>query len=191
MKVEIIYPPVEKRRFQRRRLLDIVRWPMIGAALICPAVNLAVGGKAWSLVVLMALYMLWSLVLCPDLVEYNRISQFIKLVVCSCLLMGLIDVFLAPGWAMTVVPIVCFGGLAAAGILLFTDLERQKQNMQPLLLMIFIGLAGSAAGLAFWQGENRWALIVLGACAAGLLAVCIVVLGRDFVRELKKRFHTQ
>ena len=139
----------------------------------------------------MALYMLWTLVLSPDLVEYNRISQFIKTIVCTCILLTLIDVFLAPGWAIEVVPIVCFTGLAVAGILFFTDLERQKQNMLPMLLLILFAIAGSVIGLSLWHEESRWALAVMGVFAVCLLFACMVSLGSEFLRELKRRFHTK
>ena len=147
MKINIIYPPVEKRRLQYKKILNIVRWPVIFAAYICPIINILTGGKAWSIIVLMSLYMAWTLVISPDLVEYNRISQTIKLIVCSCILLTLIDVFIKPGWAIEVVPIVCFCGLVVSGILFFTDIERQKQNMLPMLLLIFFSIAGSVIGL--------------------------------------------
>lgn len=189
MKIKVTYPPVAKRKLQRRKFLNIVRWPMLFAALICPVMNIVTGGKAWSLIVLMSLYMVWTLVLSPDLVEYNRISQFIKLVTCACVLLALIDVFLAPGWAIEVVPIVCFCGLAVSGVLFFTDLERQRQNMLPMLLLIFLALIGSALGLCLWHEESNWALAVMGTFALALLAACAVTLGNDFVRELRRRFH--
>ncbi|WP_425755342.1 DUF6320 domain-containing protein [Ihubacter sp. rT4E-8] len=191
MKLDITYPTVERRRLQRKKLLHIVRWPVLFAALICPVVNLVTGGAAWSIIVLMVLYMLWTLVLSPDLVEYNRISQFIKTIVCTCILLTLIDVFLAPGWAIEVVPIVCFTGLAVAGILFFTDLERQKQNMLPMLLLILFAIAGSVIGLSLWHEESRWALAVMGVFAICLLFACMISLGSEFLRELKRRFHTK
>ena len=191
MKLDITYPTVERRRLQRKKFLHIVRWPVLFAALICPVVNLVTGGAAWSIIVLMALYMLWTLVLSPDLVEYNRISQFIKTIVCTCILLTLIDIFRAPGWGLAVVPIVCFPGLAVAGILFFTDLERQKQNMLPMLLLILFAIAGSVIGLSLWHEESRWALAVMGVFAICLLFACMVSLGSEFLRELKRRFHTK
>lgn len=189
MKIKITYPPVEKHKMQRKKFLSIIRWPVMFAAYICPILNLVIGGKAWSLIVLMSLYMLWSLVLSPDLVEYNRISQFIKLIVYSSILLVLIDAFLAPGWAIEVVPIVCFGGLIVSGVLFFTDMRRQKQNMMPMLFLIFFAILGSIIGLSVWHEESRWALAVMGALAVALLIACILLLGRDFLRELHRRFH--
>ena len=191
MKLKITYPQPERRRLRRRRLLEILRWPFLFAALVCPALNLVTGGSAWSIVVLISLYTVWTLVLSPDLVEYNRISQFIKLIVCCCALLISVDLFLAPGWAVEVVPIVCFGALAVSAVLFFTDLERQKQNMLPLLMLIFFAIAGSAAGLALWREESRWALAVMGVTAVTLLATCAVTLGSEFLRELRRRFHTR
>lgn len=189
MNVKITYPIISKRKVQRNRYLEIVRWPMLAAAIASVLVNWATGGKAWSLIVLMSLYMVWTLVLSPDLVEYNRISQFIKLITCTCILLTLIDVFLISGWAVIVVPIVGFGGLIVAGILFLTDLERQKQNMRPMLELIFLCLIGSIVGLQVWHGRGRWTMIVMGATALVLLIVSIIVLGEDFPRELKRRFH--
>lgn len=191
MKVEITYPPVSRRKFQRKKLLEIVRWPCLAAAVACPAVNLITGGRAWSVVALMALYMLWTLVLSPSLVEYNRISQVIRLIACSCILLGLIDWLLAPGWVLTVIPIVCFGGLAVAGTLFYTDLERQKRNMGPMLFLILASIAGSALGLTLWREAWRWTLWVMGALAVALLIACAATLGSDFRRELKRRFHVK
>lgn len=191
MKVEIVYPPRKKKEFQRRQLLRIARWPVWLAAYGCPIVNLCTGGKAWSVVVLMSLYILWTMVLSPDLVEYNRISQLIKLITDVCILLVLIDRLLAPGWAVTVVPMVCFGGILLSGILFFTDMDRQKQNMLPMLMLIVEALFASVVCLSIWQDIHQWPIVALGATALALLVTCIVVLGADFKRELKRRFHTR
>ncbi len=191
MDVKITYPAVARKKLRRIHFLAFARWPVLIAGIICPVVNLVTGGKAWSVIVWMSLYMVWTLLLSPDLVEYNRISQFIKLITCTCVLLTLIDVFLVSGWAVEVVPIVSYCGLIISGVLFFTDLERQKQNMRPMLVLILLSLIGSAVGLSLWQEESRWALAVMGAIALILLIICAAVLGPDFLRELKHRFHTK
>ncbi len=191
MQINIKYPPVEKRKFQRRKLINIVKWPMLFTAFLCPMLNFLIGGKAWSLVVLMALYMVWSLGISTDIVEYNRISQVIKTITCSCVMLIIIDVFLISGWAIEVVPIVCFCGLVVVAILLFTDIERQKQNMMPFILLMIICIVCSIVGLSIWHDENRWALAVMGLTAIFLFAACIITLGKDFLREIKRRFHVR
>lgn len=189
MKVELVYPSRRRKAFQRKRLLGIVRWPFLFVAYFCPIANICIGGKAWSVIVLMSLYMIWSMALATDLVEYNRISQLIKLLTDSCILMILIDRLLAPGWAVSVVPMVCFGGLVVSGILFFTDLRRQKQNMLPLLTLTIEALIASVVFLSVWQDMSQWPYIVMGAVALALLIACVSVLGSDFKRELKRRFH--
>ncbi len=191
MKLKITYPPVEKRKLQRRHFLRIIRWPVLFAVVMSPVVNYIIGGKAWSLIVLMSIYMAWSLVLSPDLVEYNRISQSIKLISFSCSLLAMIDFFLSPGWAIDVVPIVCFGGLVITGILFFTDLDRQKQNMLPMLFLIVIAILGSIVGVSIWRENSGWPLIIMGATAGLLLLACIITPRGEFLRELKKRFHVK
>lgn len=189
MKIKLTYPPVEKKRLQRSRLLTILRWPVMAAVILCPLIDWETGAQGWSLVVLMSLYTAWTMVLSPDLVEYNRISQTIKLIVCVCILLFLIDFFLAPGWAVTVVPLVCSGGLVVSGVLFYTDLNKQKQNMLPMLLLLAIALPGALIGLQFWYGKGRWALWVLLGCAVVLLSALVITMGRGFTRELKMRFH--
>ena len=82
MEIKITYPYIEKNSLIRRRLLEAIEWLVLLAAFVCPIINIAVGGKAWSIIVLMSLYMIHSLILSPDLVEYNRMSQVIKFVIC-------------------------------------------------------------------------------------------------------------
>lgn len=162
MKIKITYPKVAKSKLERKKLIAITKWPIIIAIVTCPIVNIAVGGKAWSLVVLWSIYMLWTLVISPDLVEYNRISQFVKLITLTSILLTIIDLCLAPGWAIEVVSILNFSALFVVGVLFFTDLERQKQNMMPLLFIIFYSIVTSVVGLSLYHTEDNWALAVRG-----------------------------
>ena len=77
MEVKVTYPHVERRKKGRRKMLQILKWPFIVGALASIIVNICVGGKAWSAIVVAGEIALWKLVFALDLVEYNRISQFI------------------------------------------------------------------------------------------------------------------
>lgn len=191
MKVKITYPHLSKGKLRLVEWSYMIRWPFLFVAYLCPIINLVVGGKAWSVVVLWALLILWTLIFSPSLVEYNRISQFTKTVAYSAILLILIDVLLAPGWALEIVTIVFFAGLVVTGILFFTDLEKQKQNMMPMLWMIFISLLGVIASYVFWLKESGWEVIVMGSVAVALLFSSIFVLRIGFIDELKKRFHSK
>jgi Na+/H+-translocating membrane pyrophosphatase len=191
MQIKIVYPKTSKEAMQRNRMLKLIKWPFLLAAYLCPTLNLYFGGSAWSVIVLWALWMLWSLLLSPDLVEYNRISQTVKFIEYCCILMILIDVLLSQGWAADVVYIVCFSSLILTAILFFTDLNKQKQNMLPMLLLMAVSIAASIIGLTLWKGKIMWPALLAGLLAVALALACFSVLGKDFLVEFKKRFHTE
>ncbi len=188
MKIKITYPKVSPKIIKHQRLINFMKWPLLIAVVICPIINLINGGKAWSLVVLMSLYMAWDLVISRDLVEYNRISQFVKLITLTSLLLITIDVFLAPGWALEAVPILIFSGLIVTSVLFFTDIERQKQNIFPFLFLILLSIFSSIVGLSFYHEKDSWPLTVMGAVALFLLITLSITLKENIINELKKGF---
>lgn len=188
MKIKITYPKVSPKIIKHQRLINFMKWPLLIAVVICPIINLITGGKAWSLVVLMSIYMVWDLVISRDLVEYNRISQFVKLITLTSLLLITIDVFLAPGWALEAVPILIFSGLIVTSVLFFTDIEKQKQNIFPFLFLILLSIFSSIIGLSFYHEKDSWPLTVMGAVALFLLITLSITLKENIINELKKGF---
>lgn len=188
MKIKITYPKVSPKIIKHQRLINVMKWPLLIAVVICPIINLITGGKAWSLVVLMSIYMAWDLVISRDLVEYNRISQFVKLITLTSLLLITIDVFLAPGWALEAVPILIFSGLIVTSVLFFTDIERQKQNIFPFLFLILLSIFSSIIGLSFYHEKDSWPLAVMGVVALFLLITLTITLKENIINELKKGF---
>lgn len=188
MKIKITYPKVSPKIIKHQRLINFMKWPLLIAVVICPIINLITGGKAWSLVVLMSIYMAWDLVISRDLVEYNRISQFVKLITLTSLLLITIDVFLVPGWALEAVPILIFSGLIVTSVLFFTDIERQKQNIFPFLFLILLSIFSSVIGLSFYHEKDSWPLTVMGVVALFLLITLSITLKENIINELKKGF---
>lgn len=190
MHVKNTYPKVTKVSRDRKRMLNIVRWPFLGISVAAPIVNLCIGGPLWCIIVILTLLIVWKMVLSPDLVEFNRISQSIKATVWSSILIAAIDLlFVNNRFAMFVIPIVCFVGLASCIVLFFTNLETQKHNMLPLINFIFVSIIGSAIALHFYNGIENWPLIVLFCLSVLFLLSLIIVLGQDFKIEMKRRFH--
>lgn len=189
MKVKNIYPPEVKKTFQRRKMLNVLRWPYYLILIACPVVNFLVGGPYWFIVADVSVFALWDMIFNLDLIEYNRISQFIKGVTYTLIVLTLIDVTLAPGWAVTVVPIVCFGGLLISAILFYTDFERQKHNLMPLLLLTVAAIIASIICLSAFEETRNWEIIVMGVVSFCLLVALIITLGSEFIKELKRRFH--
>ena len=170
-------------------MLQILKWPFIVGALASIIVNICVGGKAWSAIVVAGEIALWKLVFALDLVEYNRISQFIKATIYSCVILALIHFLIVPFWALGIISILFYAALIVSGILFLTDIKRQKQNMLPMFYLIVIALIWSMVGLFSALEVMSWPLIVLGGVTLLLLAVIIITLRGDFIRELKCRFH--
>lgn len=197
MNINITYPELSKKRATREKLIRILRLPFVLVAFACPIVNIAVGGPAWSVVSLFGLYMIWNLAVAIDLIEYNRTSQFIKFITYSIIMLILIDTLLTPDspWGTTVIPIVTFSALVVAAVLFFTDFERQRHNLMPLLIIDILGLL-AAVGMIIYIVESAvdmalWPYIVMGSVSFALLVSLAFTLKGGFIAELKRRFHAK
>ena len=189
MHVKNTYPSKTQKYGGRKSVLTIFRWPFIVLAVASLIVNIIVGSPYWCVVGIFSLYSIWSLFISPDLVEYNRISQSVKGLTHACILLALIDIFLAHGFALFVVPIVGFGGLTICIVLFYSNIKTQKHNLLPLINFVFIAIIGSAVTLIFHHSENEWPLIVLLCLSVVFLITLAIVLRKDFGREFQKRFH--
>jgi hypothetical protein len=197
MNINITYPELSKKRATREKLIRILRLPFVLSAFACPIVNIAVGGPAWSVVSLFGLYMIWNLAVAIDLIEYNRTSQFIKFITYSIIMLILIDTLLTPDypWGAIVIPIVTFSGLVVAAVLFFTDFERQRHNLMPLLIIDILCLL-AAAGMIIYIVEYAvdmalWPYIVMGSVSLALLISFAFTLKGGLIAELKRRFHAK
>ena len=189
MKVKCTYPQEVKKTFKRLKTINILKWPFLLAFIACPIINLSLGGPAWSVVADFGIYMIWSMVINVDVIEFNRITQMIKGIIKCIVMLALIDVLLAPGWVGLVAPIVCFGGLIISAILFYTDFDRQKHNLMPLLLLCVVSCVASIVCFNVFQETHNWAVIVMGAVAFVLLIVLLITLGSEFFKEFERRFH--
>lgn len=190
MQIKITYPKPQKKKSHRGLVIEIRRNLFLLAAVLCAAINIWAGGKAWSVIVIWALYMAWSLLVHPDMIEYNRISQFTKAIVQSCIMLVLIDVFITSGWAANVVSIICFGSLIAVCLLLYTDFERQRHNLLPIILFSILSLIVTAVLVIISKGKVSWQVLVTFVLSFAVLAVCVKTMGWNIKSELKKMFHT-
>lgn len=186
MNIKITYASA-KKGFDRKQMLKIWRWPFLAAA-ICPViVNLCVGGKAWSVISLWGVYMLWSNVFALNIVGYNRIRQSVKVTIQTGILLLLIEWLLAPIWADFVLPIVGFGALTLAATLFFSDLRRQKANVMPMLVFAVVLMVISAL-LGWLHSGWIWPVIVMAAVSFSLILACAAIRGRALLRDFEKYF---
>ena len=189
MQINISYPKPQKSKSHRSIIIGIVKSSFLLTAFLCSVINLWSGGKAWSIIVIWSLYMAWTLFVSPDMIEYNRISQFTKVIMQSCILLVLIDIFIVSGWATNVVAIICFGALIAVCLLLYTDFERQRHNLLPMILLSALSLIISAVLMIVSKESVRWYVPVTCALSFAALIVCMKTMSGNFKSELKKMFH--
>ena len=190
MKVKIVYPEFQKRSYVFNRLQGILTIVFAVAAVVCLTVNLAVGGRLWSLVVLWSLWGVWKMVISYDLVEFNIISQTVKTLFYVVVLLFLIDHFLAPGWAAFVIPIVCFATQIFLIIIYFIDVRKQTRNSLPMFWLALVSLIAIMAVWFFLNGIN-WPMIVVGSLSVVMVLIAFFAYRHEFAHELRKWFHTR
>ena len=190
MKVEITYPVPIKKGESFGIVRIIFRWIFIAVMFACPAVNIWIGGKAWSIVALWAILSVWQIIFLPDMVEYNMISQTVKVFLYGGILLALIDIFLAPGWAGFVIPGACCITLIVTAVFFFIDIDTQKHNTMPMIWLVIISLVSFAIAFSGLPVMN-WPMIVLGGISSALSIMGIVAFHHDLLLEFKKRFHSK
>jgi hypothetical protein len=60
----------------------------------------------------------------------------------------------------------------------------------PMVWLIIASILGIISSLIGWPKIN-WPMIALGSTAFALLIVCVGILRKDMLTELKKRFHIE
>ena len=190
MQINISYPKPQKRKSHRSLIIDILKSSFQFAAILCAVINIWSGGKVWSAIVIWSLYMIWTLLVYPDMIEYNRISQFTKVIIQSCIMLILIDVFIVSGWAVNVVSIVCFSSLIAVCVLLYTDFERQRRNLLPMIHLSALSLIILVIMMITARDRVRWQVPVTCVLSFAALVVCVKTMSGNLRNELKKMFHT-
>ena len=76
MDVTIAYPAIRRRLLTEQRIRGFFFWLFLAAAVACGIVNLCVGGKAWSLVVVWSLWLAWSGIITRPPVSYTHLDVY-------------------------------------------------------------------------------------------------------------------
>lgn len=190
MKMLNTYPLAQKQKLLRSKVIEAVKWPFIIAPFVLLLANILTGFKpAWSIVAIWSLWIVWSFLFSPQLVEYNRISNLVKLITNGAILLVLIHFLLAPIPIIMIVAIIGSSGLILLGILFFTNINRQRQNLFPLLMFLIVTTILGIFGVIWYWNKPEWPLIVLAATGISFLITFAIVLRKDLLTEFAKRFH--
>lgn len=193
MKMLNTYPPAKRQKIQKNRIIEYARWPFLMAAILLPIINLLTGTPWWSVIAVFGLWVVWNMLFATQLVEYNRISNTVKLITYTAIMLLLIYWLLDPKWegVINVIAIVSFSGVTLLGILFFSNLHKQRHNLFPLLLFIVAVVAFGVTGIIIWRGRASWEFITLLSTCVAFLVTTAIVLRKDLLREFAKRFHTK
>lgn len=188
MKLNNIYPVPSRQSNFYHKFRFIMRIIFTVASLACIIVNIAVGGKAWSIIVVWSIISLWRLLFSLRIVEFTIFSHATRITFYLVILLLLIDYFLVPGWAKTVIPIVLFGYLLIMFIL-FTALKDKKDRHY--LSIFILGLFS----LAFIPYSVRfpiddWIAFAFSIAIFVIFIVLVVINFKDIVYEIKVRLKT-
>ena len=187
MNPKIIYPVPERQKMFYRNIRNLFRIIFLLSGAICVLVNILVGGKPWSLIVVWSLFSFWRLVFSLRLVEFSIYAHAIKVTFYLFVMMVLIDRFLAPGWAETVVPIVMFAYLLVMFILFFVTYDKKEKHLVSIMMLGAFNLVTIPYSIHSWPIEN-WIAFAFQCASFLLFLVMIIVNWKDIIYELKVRF---
>lgn len=190
MKYKIAYPKPKKKltlKIEWRWTILALLW---AGVITTGIVNLATGGKPWSLVVIGGEYLFYRIILRQPLVENSKIGKLTDAILSTCLYLILIDIIYGDGWSVSVVPILTFSLLIIQGVVFFSFYRRQRKNFMPIYWVSIGGLVAIISALIGFPKIN-WPIIVLGSIAFAILIISVIALRKPIWTELKKKFHTK
>jgi hypothetical protein len=189
MNIKVVYPAKNIRRDLRRNAIYWAKWPFLFAAIASVTVNILVKGPAWSAIAVWGLWMVWSFVFTPTLIENNRTSIAVKSSIHTTI-MVVIVYLVFPRWpGIEVASMVVGAGLIITATLFFSNISRQKQNVFPLIIFLVIAIIFAGVSLYFRKEETLWwAMIVAISIAVAIFLSTAIILRINFLREIKKRF---
>lgn len=189
MEIKNVYPHVKTGGQFWRKLLVNAKWLLLLGSAVSLIVNLAVGGRMWSYVVIWSCVIAWGLIY-PPTIQASIISRSCVLASEIAVLLAVIDRYLAPGWAGFVIPMLLSATLAALTVLFFADRRRQTRNVMPLIISL-IASTISCGIILFIYDDSSIPLIVFASLSLVLLIAAIAVLRGQLISEAKKYFHTK
>ena len=188
MNPKIIYPIPKRQNTLYRTVRSYARILFSATALICLIINLLTKTPLWSIIVLWALFSTWRLVFSLKLIEFSVFSHGIRASFYIVVLLGLIDYFLAPGWAETVVPICMFGMMLLMTILYFLLNGRKDRHLASILLLGLYVLVAVPYSLHSWPITN-WVAFSFLVAAVLIFIILIISNWKDVLYEIRCRLN--
>ncbi len=188
MNPKIVYPIPIRQNTVYRTLRAYARIFFLVIAFICVLVNLLTRTKLWSVIVIWVLLGIWRLIFSLKLVEFSIFSHGVRAGFYIVVLLGLIDYFLAPGWAETVIPICMFAMMLVMSILYFALYDRKDRHLASILLLGLYVLVAVPYSLHSWPITN-WIAFSFLIAAILIFIILIISNWRDVLYEIRNRLN--
>ena len=188
MNSKIIYPIPKRQHTFYSTLRSYYAIASIICSIICLTVNYFTHTKLWSAVVIWVLYSIWHLVFSLKIVEFSIYAHAVRACFYIVILLGLIDFFLAPGWAQTVIPIVLFATMLIMLIIYFATYDKKDRHLASILLLGIIIILSIPYSINSFPITN---MIALGFHIASLILffVLLIINRKEVVYEIKARLN--
>ena len=188
MNPKIIYPIPKRQNMFYRILRSYARILFILTGIVCLIINILTKTPLWSIIVIWALFSIWRLIFSLKLVEFSIFSHGVRASFYVVVLLGLIDYFLAPGWAETVVPICLFGMMLMMTILYFVLYDRKDRHLASILLLGVYVMVSIPYSMHSWPITN-WIAFSFLVAAVVIFIVLIVSNWSDVLYEIRSRLN--
>ena len=181
--IEMSYP------VPRRRVLNLLKLRRAAlrifdfAGAVCVLANVCIGGPAWSAVVLVSLWLVWTNLLARPLVE-DGAAERLSLSVCALVLT--IELVFGGSYTGIVLPVLLACTLVLLSAVYYLG---RRRSLMPLLRLLALAVLDIAAALCGLLPLNLPASITLMALSLAAALPALFLRRSEVMAELKKRLH--
>lgn len=186
METKIIYPVIKSQSQFFKNLRMTMKIIFIVVGIISLLINLLIGGKMWSLIVIWSLLSLWRLIFSLKLIEFSIYSHIVRSIFYIVILLFVIEYTFSIGIFKLIIPIVIFFALLTMVILFYITYDKKDRNTASIMgLGVLVLLLMPDYVLSYLEG--RWLIFILISLTILLFIVMIIINLDDVKHEVKAR----
>ena len=186
MNPKIIYPIPNRQNHLYRYIRNTCSIVFTIISIICLIVNYFSKGKMWSIIVIWSLFITWNTFFSLRLVEFSFFSHIIKLFISIVILLGLIDYFIAPGFAQIVIPIVVFAFLLIMMIVYFVTYDKKERHLTSIFVLGLLAII--SIPLYTNLKHINWLAAAFEIASIILFVILLIVNRKEIIETIKIKF---
>ena len=181
------YPKIKKRVSKFLLIRKIILIIFLIAFITCLIVNLATGGRLWSMYVLFGELVFYYAFLNKPLIDNVLTKRILVLVIIIIGYLYTIDKINETNWSSLVIEVISFSFLILQLIIFFSNYEYHKNKIILMFFTSIFSCIGCLLGIIGLYPIN-WALIVIGSIGLFNLVILCTYYFKTTTLELKKYF---